>query len=450
MVVALCASTPVAHAAASLPPGSPSQGTHAAPAPIPVQELRLANGMRFLLVQRPGLPGLAAGWVARVGSANERPGTTGVTHFLEHMLFKGTPAISAPGELWRLYTSAGARGLNALTLQDMTLYFVVLPTEKVELWFWLESDRLANLAFGDFDTERGVIAEERRQRLESTPTGRVEEKLQESFWGAHPYGWPTLGRPADLAALTRADAERHFATHYGPGNLTAALVGDFDPAAIATLAERYFGRLSARSSPPRVEAKAPEPQQEHRLASSCECRPQVVALYPTPPFGHPDTASLEVLAGILDGRTGRLYRSLVLGQGIASSAWAQQSAQRWAGSFTFRAEAKGGATPEALLAAWDRELERLRVEPVGIAELTKVRNQIAADAYRRLKEPSGLLLQLLMSEGFGDWQQLQRAPERALATSAEEVQAVVGRYLAPSRRTVGIFTRKVAGEGGSR
>ena len=271
----------------------------------------------------------------------------------------------------------------------MTLYFVTLPAEKVELWFWLESDRLANLAFRDFDTERGVIAEERRQRLESTPTGRVEERLQETFWGPHPYGWPTLGRPADLAALTRGDAERHFAAHYGPGNLTAALVGDFDPGAIATLAERYFGRLQTRAAPPRVEATVPEPLEERRLAATCECRPQVVALYPTPPSGHPDTAALEVLAGILDGRTGRLHRSLALAQGIASSAWAQQSAQRWAGTFTWRAEAKGGATPEALLAAWDRELERLRTEPVGAEELTKVRNQIAADAYRRLKEPSG-------------------------------------------------------------
>ncbi|HEV8632068.1 MAG TPA: hypothetical protein VGV61_17265, partial [Thermoanaerobaculia bacterium] len=117
--------------------------------------------------------------------------------------------------------------------------------------------------------------------------------------------------------------------------------------------------------------------------------------------------------------------------------------------FTWRAEAKGGATPEALLAAWDRELERLRTEPVGTEELTKVRNQIAADAYRRLKEPSGLLLQLLMSDGFGDWHALQRAPERALATTAAEVQAVVERYLAPTRRTVGLFTRRAAGAAGS-
>jgi predicted Zn-dependent peptidase len=431
---------PARAAAPALPPPRP------APAALPVQELRLANGMRLLLVRRAGLPGLAAGWVAHVGSVDERPGTTGVTHFLEHMLFKGTQAIAAPGELWRLYTSAGARGLNALTLPDMTLYYVTLPAEKVELWFWLESDRLRNLAFRDFETERGVIAEERRERLESTPTGRVEEKLEEAFWGTHPYGWPTLGRPADLAALRRADAERHFATHYGPGNLTAALVGDFDPTTIASLAERYFGRLASRPAPPKVEASPPEPREERRLAATCECRPQVVAVYPTPAFGHPDTAALEVLAGVLDGRTGRLHRSLVLAQGIASSSWAQQAAQRWAGTFTWRAEAKGGATPEALLAAWDREVDRLRGEPVGTEELTKVRNQIAADAYRRLREPSGLLLQLLMNDGFGDWHQLQRGPERALATTAAEVRAAVQRYLVPHRRTVGIFTRAGATE----
>ncbi len=494
----------------------------ATPAPLAVEQLQLANGMRFLLVPRPGLPSVTAGWVAHVGSVNERPGVTGLTHFLEHMLFKGTPTIGArdyakerlsldeqerlqeairgeysklrekarrgeladpygrdastealsgleqsyareleryrslvsPGELWRIYSEAGGKGLNALTLQDMTLYFLTLPAEKLELWFWMESDRLANPVYRDFYTERAVVVEERRQRTDSTPTGRFDEQLKSLFWRGHPYGWPVLGWPADLKVLSRADAEQYFATHYGPGNLTAALVGSFDPAAVKALAERYFGRLPAKPAPPEVVSLPPEPHAEQRLEAACDCRPQVQALYPTVPFVHRDTAALEVLAGLLNGRTGRLFRSLVLEQGVASSAFAMQSAQRWAGMFSFSAEAKGGAKPADLLAAWDRELDRLRREPVAEAELAKVKNQIAADAYRKLKEPSALLMQLLMSDGFGDWTTLQRSHERALAVSAADLHRAVERYFVPSRRTVGLYDRRPAearaAAGGSR
>ncbi len=494
-------STPAAAQPPSLPPA------------LAVEQFQLANGMRFLLVRRPELPSVAAGWVAHVGSVDERPGITGLTHFLEHMLFKGTQTIGArdhekerlsldeqerlqeairgeysklrekarrgeladpygrdastealagleqsyarelerhraltsPGELWRIYTEAGGKGLNALTLQDMTLYFLTLPAEKAELWFWMESDRLASPVFRDFYTERAVVVEERRQRTESTPTGRLDEQLKSLFWRSHPYGWPVLGWPWDLKVLSRADAEQHFASYYGPGNLTAVLVGNFDAAEVKRLAERYFGRLPARPAPPEMVSLPPLQLAEQRLEAACDCRPQVQALYQSVPFVHRDTAALEVLAGLLNGRTGRLFRALVLEQGIASSAFVLQAAQRWSGTFSFAAEAKGGARPADLLAAWDRELERLRREPVPEAELAKVKNQIAADAYRRLKEPSALLLQLLMADGFGDWQAVEKGPARALAVSAADVQRAVERYLVANRRTVGLYDRKPAG-----
>jgi hypothetical protein len=251
--------------------------------------------MRFLLLRRPGFRPLPAGWRAWVGQ--RAPGTTGVSHFLEHMLFKGTRAIAAPGELWRTYTAAGARGLNALTLSDMTLYFVTLPAEKAELWFWLESDRLANLAFRDFDTERGVIAENGASD-QSTPTGA--RAADGDFWGAH----PTVARhrpPADLAALTRQDAAL-LAAWYGPGNLTAALVGDFDPD-VAALAERYWAPAGGRHRRRCARRRSQRPRDGGDLLPAAGGGD-----LPTAPFGHADTAALEVLAGILDGRTGRLHR----------------------------------------------------------------------------------------------------------------------------------------------
>lgn len=491
------------------------------PAAVPVQSFQLANGMRFLLVPRPERTTVAAGWVARVGSADETPGRTGLTHLVEHMLFKGTETVGTrdfarertllaeqdrlmgeiqrlrqqqspelarlerrfdelvqrhrslvvPGELGRLYGEAGAQGLNALTLPDMTVYFVTVPAEKLELWFWLESDRLLEPVFRELYTERDVVREERRQRTESTPTGLLDEELQARFWGSHPYGRPVLGWPADVEALQRADAEEHFAAHFHPGNLTAALVGRFDPAEVRALAERYFGRLEPPGVPapavaPPEEAsrqeEAPEqqppeevppeqatPEQEtppaaRRMVASCDCRPRVQALYPTVPFVHPDTAPLEVLAGLLNGRTGRLYRSLVLERGIAFSAYALQNAMRRAGMFSFTAEAKGDATLEQQLAAWEEELEDLRRQPVSAGELRKVKNQIAADAYRGLREPSQLMMQLLTFDGLGDWRRVVEGAERALAVTPEEVQRVVRAYFAPERRTVGLYHRKGA------
>jgi predicted Zn-dependent peptidase len=290
-----------------------------------------------------------------------------------------------------------------------------------------------------------VVAEERRQRAESTPTGPFDEKLRALFWGPHPYGSPVLGWPADLAVLSRADADRHFETFYRGGNLTAALVGRFDPVAAKALARRYFGRLAPGPRVPAVTAPLPARRAEERMVARCDCRPQVQALYPTVPAAHPDAAALEVLVGALNGRTGRLYRSLVVEQGIAYSAFAQQSAQRWAGSFSFSGETKGESRPEEVLAAWDREAARLAAEPISAAELARVKNQVTADAYRRRKDPSSLLLQLLMAEGFGGFRLVDEGPRRALAVTVEEVRAAVERYLRPESRTLGIFYRQEEG-----
>jgi predicted Zn-dependent peptidase len=494
----------------------PPPAAAAPPGAVPVAAFELANGMRFLLVERPERTTVAAGWVAHVGSADETAGKTGLTHLLEHLLFQGSETVGTrdwaaerrelaaeeelaaevraayrrqrqrfrageiadpfdpaarppelvelerrlaagaarrralviPGELARLYAEAGAQGLNALTLQDMTLFFVTVPAARLELWFWLESDRLAHPAFRDFYGERSVVREERRQRTESTPTGPFDQELRALFWQSHPYRWPVVGWPSDLEALSRADAARHLATYYGPGNLTAVLVGRFDPARVRELAERYFGRLPPAAQPVPEVVTLEEPQRaERRLLVRCDCRPQVQVLYHTVPFVHPDSAPLEVLTGLLDGRTGRLYRSLVLGQGIAASAYAAQSAMRWAGMFSFTAEPKGEATPEIALAAWEEQLARLRAEAVGEEELTKVKNQIAADAYRRLRDPAEVMMRLLMDDGFGDWRRAVDGGQGALAVTAADVARVVRRYFAPENRTVGLYSRR-EGSGG--
>jgi predicted Zn-dependent peptidase len=178
-----------------------------------------------------------------------------------------------------------------------------------------------------------------------------------------------------------------------------------------------------------------------RVTESCECTPQSRVLYHTPAFGQPDTYVLDVLAGLLNGRTGRLYRSLVLGQGIAFAAYAEHDAARRGGSFSVILESKGETTPEALVAAWDAELDKLRREPVPERELQKVKNQILTESWRGMSDPLALALRLLSADALGDWRELDRWPTATQAVTAVDVQRVVGAWLDPGKRVGGVFPR---------
>jgi predicted Zn-dependent peptidase len=477
-------------------------------AQVPVEEFRLPNGMRFLLVHRPQAPMVAAGWVTRAGSADDEPELTGLAHLMEHLLFKGSRTVgvrnfqeeqllldrqdrlfdellqlrekarragtgsrkrdqldqqiaaseselqdlrsrarslAALGEYSLLYSEGGATQLNAHTLRDLTIFNVTLPTERLELWFWLESDHLLQAVFREFFKEVQVVREERRMRVDSTPTGLLDEKLDQRFWQSHPYASPPLGHPGDLDRLRREDAYRFLSTHYTPEKMTAALVGNFDPQVVKRLAHQYFGRLpAAPAGPDRPRPVEPRRGPGETLDATCDCPTQTQVLYPTVPFGHPDSTPLEVLAGVLNGRTGRLYRSLVLGREIAFAASAAQNSLHRAGYFSFTAEAKGQATTENLLVAWDSELERLTSQPVPEAELEKVKNRLTADAFRRLKDPVSLLQQLLVYDGLGDWRHLNQWPTEVLAVSPDEIRELARRYLQPAARTVAFYRRSEA------
>ena len=470
-------------------PAAPAERAFA----LPVQEFVLANGMRFLIVPRPQATTLAAGWAAAVGSADEEPGRTGVSHLLEHLLFKGSRTVGARdlaredkllreqdrlfveirqlaahggrparldklrqrweelrtraraaaflGEFSLLYSEAGGSQLDAGTFRDLTLYHVTLPPERLELWFWMESDRLLNPVFREFYKEKAVVAEERRLRIGSTPTGAADERLEDLFWRPLPYRWLTLGRPEDLASLDRPTAMEFFHQHYTAPALTAALVGPVDPQEVRALAERYFGRLPSGQPAEEVAAFPAPTLEESFVESSCQCPPQARVLYPTVPFRDPDSYPLQVLAGLLNGRSGRLHRALVLEQRIAFSASAMQHPLRRAGHFAFSAETRGEALPADLVRAWDRELARLVAEPIPEAELERVRNRLAADGLRRLKEPGALMKQLLIYESLGSWREIDEWTGRILGVSEEEVRRAAQRYLTRDRRLVAIYRR---------
>jgi predicted Zn-dependent peptidase len=471
----------------------------------------LDNGMTVLLIPRPGDPNVSAGWVAKVGSVNERPGITGVAHLFEHMMFKGTdtigtkdseadrrviayldelkgrirgheedliaqqrlgliadwkdPAARSPehqaligdfetalaeqqdlivkDEFDRIYTGEGASGMNAGTSNDFTIYFINVPSNKLELWFWMESDRLLNPVFREFYSERDVVHEERRLRTDSTPTGKFSEQFDSMFWQSSPYGWPVVGWSDDLEGITRQEALEFFGTYYAPNNLTAAIVGGFDPDEAIELAELYFGRIPRGDVEPQpVRTGEAEQQAEKRMIAYAETTPQVRVRYHSVADGHVDEPALLVLGQILSGRTGRLFRSLVEEQEIATSAGGGQNGLKYAGYFELSGVAKQDHTPEDVEQALYAEIERLKEEPVTERELQKVKNQNAASDYRRLQSNFGLTLQLLIAESGRGWNTINTTGPKLQAVTAEDIQRVANTYFAPENRTVAIYYRK--------
>lgn len=479
---------------------------------VKAQEHVLKNGMRLVLLARHDEPTIAGGWVAHVGSANERPGITGISHLFEHMMFKGTPAIGTKdakkdqqiiaeqervrgllraeetglrerlrrGEIRDLgepeartprmkeldaqfeklikaqrdvlvknefdavYTRHGGTGMNAFTTEDLTGYFITVPKNKLEHWFWMESDRLLRPVFREFYAERDVVFEERRMRTESTPLGKFEESFNAMFWDAHPYGWPVVGWASDIPAITKAQADEFFALHYAPNNLTAFLVGDFDPREALALAERYFGRLQrGKAPPPEVVTLEPKQLAEKRMYAAADTNPQVDILWHTVPFQHKDGYALQVLAQALNGRTGRLHKALVL-PGISTKAAAQQDGRKYAGLFNITGECRDGKRPEDVEKAIYDVLDRLAREPMPEAELQKVKNNFAAFAFRRLSSNMPILVQLIFNDGMGSWREINEGPKRIQQVTAADVQRVVKTYFTRENRAVAIYTRKGA------
>jgi predicted Zn-dependent peptidase len=480
---------------------------------VQVQEHVLSNGLKLLMVPRKGDPNVAAGWIAKVGSVNERPGITGVCHLFEHMMFKGThvigtkdikkdlellaqidsvkaeirkeeqaqirrlrlgeiPDLTDPknrtarhqglleeldslqkqekallvkNEFDQIYTSAGASGMNAGTSNDFTVYFINVPANKLELWFWMESDRLLNPVFREFYSERDVVREERRLSVESTPTGKFEEEFDATFWTSSPYLWPVVGWPSDLDGLTREEAMAFFSIYYAPNNLTACLVGDFDPPRAIELAERYFGRLNHNPQQPEpVRTREIEQLAEKRMVAYAETNPEVEVRYHTVADGHADDYPLTVMGALLTGRTGRLYKSLVLEQKVANSASAAEKSLNYEGFFSASGVAKPGNTPEQVEQALYREFEKLQKEKVPDQELQKVKNQFNASTFRRLQSNFGLMIQLLLADAGRGWKSFNDDPGKIQAVTAEDIQRVANKYFKPENRAVAVYYTKKA------
>ncbi len=500
---------------------------------IDAREYWLDNGMQVLMVEKHEVPTVMAAIIARVGSANETTGITGISHLFEHMMFKGTETIGTKDirrdreimaqldslrELMRaeervmreklrrgeiddmldpesktdryreiegvfdslileqreliikdhldeIYSKNGGYFLNAFTSHDYTGYFVRLPSNKIELYMWLESDRFGNPVFREFYSEREVVREERRLGVESTPTGLIEEDFGAMFWKSSSYHWDVIGWASDLGAITREQAEAYYDTYYAPNNLTMILVGDINPDKTIDLVRKYFERLPRGEVPPPDVVTLEEPQHgERRLIAEAEANPQTEIAYHTVAWKHPDSYPLEVLAGIMAGKTGRLYKKLVEEKGIAKSSGrggggmfgggglsvgASQDSRRYAGAFYITAEGVSDAQAEQLEEAIYEVVEDLKTNPVGEEELQKVKNQLRVQKIRFMDIMSGIgtLFYLGHNAAMGDWTEANANPRKVDMVMAEDVQRVANRYLARDQRNVLIINTKAGPEG---
>ena len=358
-------------------------------------------------------------------------------------LIKNQREILVKNEFDRIYTTAGASGMNAFTSNDMTGYFITVPANKLEMWTWMESERLLRPVFREFYAERDVVFEERRMRTESTPLGKFQESLEALFWESHPYGWPVIGWPSDIPSISKAQADEFYSLYYAPQNITLVLVGDFKVEEAEGLCEKYFGRIPrGKKRIPEVVTSEVAQKVEKRMNAEAEANPQVDILWHSPAAGHPDARALKVLAAVLSGRSGRLHKSLVLDKELATTAFAQQMSRKYAGMFNVGGESKDTKTPGDVENGIYDEINRLKSELVSDRELQKVKNNFAAMAVRRTSSNFHMLLQLIQYEGVDSWKAINTEIPNILEVEAEDIQRVARKYLIKENRTVATYTRK--------
>ena len=313
----------------------------------------------------------------------------------------------------------------------------------------MESGRILKPVFREFYSERDVVFEERRMRLESTPMGVPMETFNAMFWEALPYSWNTLGWPSDVSTISKPQADAFYATFYAPQNLTLILVGDFNAKEILPQLEKYFARIPrGTNNPPDLVTLEPKQTVEKRMNSEVDANPQVEIFHHTVPFGHKDSYALEIFGQLLSTHTGRLYKGLVLGSGVANDAGAAQESMKWAGFFDLSGEAAPGHTPAEVEKAIYAEIEKLQRDEVPAEELQKVKNNFAASEYRKLSSNMAILHQLIWNEGEGDWREINDANAKLQAVTAADVKRVANEYFKKENRAVATFTRKAKTEAG--
>ncbi|HON11661.1 MAG TPA: pitrilysin family protein [Chitinispirillaceae bacterium] len=459
---------------------------------IPVQYDTLGNGLRVIIVPDTNVAVVSCRLYYFVGSMYEGPGTTGLSHMYEHMMFKGTKRLGTKNyqkeipimrsidslaekmekekllnreqsdsliqhyragifsllekqrnyikkdEIWELYQNNGGTSLNAWTSDDMTAYIVTLPKNKVELFYWIEADRMRNPVLREFYSERDVIAEERRMRYDNRPVNRYWERLNSLFYVAHPYRNPTIGWMSDIQSYTREKMESHVRRYYTPDNALLVLVGNIDSKKAMKDIKTYFGTIPRASVPKQeVVTREPEPVGVTRFTMHEQGEPRIDMLFHTPGYPNDDLYKLDIVEGIFSGRSGRLYRRLVDKEGLCTNAGAQNNFRIQDGEFHVWAELKNDADPEKVEQIIIEELRKIANEKPSGKEMMRITNEIRMSFVSGLKSLEGISDRLAYFERLRSWRDLLTYPEKIAALKPDEIPDAAKKWLDPEKMTIG-------------
>jgi zinc protease len=407
-----------------------------------VTEKVLPNGLKVLLKEEHKSPVVTFQIWYKVGSRNERLGKTGLSHMLEHMMFKGTKKYG-PKQYSQIVQRNGGND-NAFTSHDYTAYFENMSADRIEIALELEADRMRNLLLDPkaFLSERDVVKEERRMRYEDDPVRTMQEQMMSLTFSAHPYQWPVIGWMADISSLTRDDLYQHYRTYYVPNNATIVVVGDFDTTSMLAKVMNYFGKIPRGKDAPRVGAVEPKQRGERRGIVKKQAEiPAVFVGYKVPTIKHPDSYALNVLQGILaSGKSSRLYQSLVYEKQLALYAdGSYDDVSADPNLFTLYAGVMPGKTTEEVEKALYLEIDKLKRELVSDEELQKAKNQ--AEASFIMSQDSVYYQALLLGqfESVANWRLLGKYVDMIRAVTKQDVMLVAKEYFTEENRTVGIL-----------
>jgi len=464
-----------------------------------VREATFSNGLRLLVVERHNSPTFSAYISIAVGAVNDPENARGVAHLLEHMLFKGTKRIGTTDyaaekplldeieqvgdrldalrttvdadvkeierlqqsleelnkkqqqyvvkdEFSRIYAENGGVGYNAFTSKDQTSYVISLPSNRLELWASIESDRMRNAVLREFYTEREVIREERRRSYESSPSGMLYENLLANAFTVHPYRNPIIGWDTDIKNLSLEETRTFHERYYAPVNTVITLVGDVTLESAKTMVQRYFGTIAAGTPVPHVVAVEPPQNGEKRTAVEFDAEPSLAIAFHKPTL--PDRADyvFDIIDLLLSGGpTSRLYRSLVIEKGVAAAVSTYTApGSRYPNLFIISASPRFPHTLAEVEAGIDSELKRLVDSPITDEELLRVRKRLRTDLLRALRSNDGLARMISHYQIVaGDWRYLVDYANIIESITAEEVQQVAALYFRAVNRTVAVLGREV-------
>ena len=454
----------------------------------------LPNGLTLLVCERHEAPVFSFYTEVNAGSANDPQGASGLAHMFEHMAFKGSDEIGTtdypaekvalakveiaqaaydaefrkrvgrdeaklaslkkvfddatavaekfviPNQFTEIAEQNGATGINASTGEDSTQYFWSMPSNRLELWAYLESSRIAHPVEREFYKERDVVEEERRMRIDSSPVGKLVEQFAATAYVAHPYGRPGVGWESELSQINATEAEAFHKKFYVPTNIVVAVVGDVKASEAMPMLERYFERIPAGPKPEPMTTVEPVQTAEKSVVMRVPSQPFYFEGYHRPDYRDPDDSVYDAISDVFsNGRTARLYRSLVRDQKIAAEAdgFSGYPGVKYPGLFAFEAVPLPGHSTDEMGSAIHKELERLKAEDISDAELARYKTRAKADLLRGLADNEGLAHQLAEYQTlFGDWRELFRQLAKVDAVTKADVRRVARKTFVASNRTV--------------